>query len=224
MPKSSQGSGRTKAAAKRRLEFGDVDSDAGVVVAKKKRGAKSALSTVVSSYDDNERTITKDSVSVVPATPEKKRRRRRDGDSDHKQGISLYFSPSKTTKTSAVVTPEKKDDDEKQIRGEEEDKLQQHVPIYIHKNLNYQRRGSASLNQKLKRAFDLVEDHYVIPSDFESNRSYGPLSGTCFEERAVNAYDKGLLLPKQSSRKDGVLICCFCSELGHTQDDCPKLI
>jgi hypothetical protein len=86
----------------------------------------------------------------------------------------------------------------------------------------------------MKRVFDLVEEHYVIPSNFESDRSYGPLSGTCFEERVVNAYDRGLLLPnhqnqnKHPSNDEGcgsiLIICTHCAALGHRQDDCPDLI
>ena len=99
----------------------------------------------------------------------------------------------------------------------------------------------------MKQIFDLVEEHYAIPSNFETDiRSYGPLSGTCFEERVVNAYDRGLLLSSsvKSKRKmktktkkednqqsvettitDGaVLICSHCADLGHGRNDCLELI
>jgi hypothetical protein len=223
-----------KASAKRRLQFGDDHE--------KESEADVSPMTAGASASASEISVMKGSSSIVLATPEKKRRRRSndecetDGIRNHnKQGIALYFSHPKTTdirKTSVLVTPEKKEDEEK---GEDQQQQQQqHVPIYIHKNLNYQRRGQAFLNETLKRVFDLVEEHYVIPSDFESNRSYGPLSGTCFEERVVNAYDRGLLLPnhenrhQQLSNDEGcgsvLVICTHCAALGHRQEDCPDLI
>lgn len=183
-----------RTSAKRRLDFSDADDDNSVVVLEKE-------------------------IQVVPATPEKKKRRR-----NNKQVISTYFSPVKATdakKAAAiVVTPEQKDETEQEEKAIPES--QQHVPIYIHKNVGYQRRGEASISSKLKRVFELVEEHYSIPADFESNRSFGPLSGTCFEERAVNAYEKGLL--KATKTSQAVLICTYCGTVGHEADECPDLI
>jgi len=227
MPKSK----RTTTTAKRRLEFyddhqQDINAAASVIVVEKENETK--LPTTTDGID------IKQPPSIVMATPEKKKSRRgdeSDGNRDRKKGIVMYFSPSKTTaidtrETSVLVTPEKKEEEDIEQETKDERKIQQHVPIYIHKNLNYQRRGEAFLNEKLKHAFDLVEEHYVIPSDFESDRSYGPLSGTCFEERAVNAYDRGLLLasPDQPTIEGNILICTHCAELGHRQDDCQDLI
>ena len=236
-----------KASAKRRLQFGDdhekeSEADVSPMTAGASASA-SASASVISAMNG--------SSSIVLATPEKKRRRRsNDGcESDeirnhNKQGIALYFSPSKTTtdarKTSVLVTPEKKEDEENgEEQPQQQQQEQQHVPTYIHKNLNYHRRGQAFLNETLKRVFDLVEEHYVIPSDFESNRSYGPLSGTCFEERVVNAYDRGLLLPNHPNENENqnqqpsnddegcgsvLIICTHCAALAHRQEDCPDLI
>ena len=209
MPRTHQKSKRPS--AKRRLDFGDdhEQDDNSVVVLEQETKRKS-----------HDKEDSKVSPFFIPATPEKKRRRR-----DSKQGISTYFSPLKTTdanRASVVVTPEKTEDAEiDEIPTEKSS----YVPIYIHKNLNYQRRGHASINVKLKRFFELVEEHYVIPPDFESNRSYGPLSGTCFEERTVNAYEKSLLSPKKTSKTgEGIPICTFCGTVGHEQDECPDLI
>lgn len=203
MSTNQQKSKRTS--AKRRLDFGDEDNDNSVVVLEKE-------------IQVNDEAKSKASF-LVPATPEKKKRRR-----DNKQGISTYFSPVKATDAkkaaAVVVTPEQKDETEPEEKATEES--QQHVPIYIHKNVGYQRRGEASISNKLKRVFDLVEEHYLIPADFESNRSFGPLSGTCFEERAVNAYEKGLLKATKTGR--AVLICTYCGTVGHEADECPDLI
>ena len=193
-----------RTSAKRRLDFGDDDNDNSVIILEKE-------------IQVNDEAKAKTSI-LVPATPEKKRRRR-----DTNQGISTYFSPVKASdakKAAIVVTPEQKDETEQEEKVTVES--QPHVPIYIHKNVGYQRRGEASISDKLKRVFDLVEEHYSIPADFESNRSFGPLSGTCFEERAVNAYEKGLL--KAAKTGQAVLICTYCGTVGHEADECPDLI
>ena len=215
MPTFDQKRKRKAPSAKRRLNFDDDHEE------EKQNGANLSAEIV-----DDEVIVLNESPLIIPATPQKKRRRRideKDGNRDRKQGIASYFSPAKTTavgdsrKASVLVTPEK-------VGDEEQEKEKEYVPTYIHKNLNYKRRGMASLDENLERTFDLVEEHYVIPSDFENNRSYGPLSGTCFEQRAVDAYEKGLLVPIRSSKEGDVLICVYCAQLGHRQDDCPQLI
>lgn len=140
---------------------------------------------------------------VATSTPQKKKAR------------SSYFSPEAKQAPKAVVTPEKAE--------EKKDDEEAYVPTYIHKNLNYQCRGQATLSENLEKTFQLVEEHYVIPWDFETNiRQYGPLSGTCFEERVVNAYNMGDLLPRRQETQ--VLICSTCAITGHKRVDCPELI
>lgn len=122
---------------------------------------------------------------------------------------------------------------------------QPYIPAYIHKNLSYQRQGTASLPVNVKKTFALVCENYHIPHDLEHNQSVncgGPLSGTCYEERVVRAYTLGLLKSKQESiqvASDGdeqtniedsgigievVDICSHCAIVGHKRNDCPKLI
>jgi hypothetical protein len=153
-----------------------------------------------------------ESQDIVTGTPQKR-----------KTALDSYFSPvaSSRRKKSAVVTPEKVESTKKaKHQGKKEDG-KAYVPVYIHKNLGYQRYGQASITDELKKTFALVEEHYEIPSDFETNKKYGPLSGTCFEERAVAAYNHGLL---KSSSRTGVEICSHCATAGHKRDDCPALI
>jgi hypothetical protein len=185
-----------KQTAKRRL-FGDDDEHQDVSV-------PSIIPTTVSSPP----------VSVLE-TPQKKQRL--------EDGIQSFFSP----KSIAIVTPEKEEEVATPVKSTpvkpKEDVGQGYVPTYIHKNLSYQRKGGASLGEKLRKAFELVENHFTIPSDFEQDRSYGPLSGTCFEERAIRAYNLSLLEPKEE--KDATLgICSNCATLGHKRNDCPDLI
>ena len=156
-------------------------------------------------------------ISSVLETPKKKRRL--------DDGSQTFFSP----KAKAVVTPEKEDEIATPVkrkipfRREEKKADEAHVPIYIHKNVNYQRRGDASIDEKLKKTFELVESHFFIPEDFERNRSFGPLSGTCFEERAIRAYNLSLLEPKNDADAE-LEICSHCAVLGHRRSDCPDLI
>lgn len=190
-----------KPSAKRRLDFGDDSHET----------SEEDPVVIVESEEPTQKKL-KTSTAAIPSTPEQKRRWH---DKHETQGISTYFSP-KPAKKAAVITPEKKEEEKVET---EKPKEQAFVPIYIHKNLNYQRKGQASLNPKRQRVFDLVKDHCVIPDDFETNRRYGPLSGTCFEERAIDAYEKRLL--KTTSI---VEICTYCAKVGHEQDECPDLV
>jgi hypothetical protein len=169
-----------------------------------------------------------DTTSSSGRTPTKKLRTVRD-----------FVSPktlttSEISKKASIVTPEKvsvekkgKDDD---VADDSSCHVQasSYVPKYIHKNLHYQRKGEASLPSTTKKAYDLIEQHYVIPDDLENNvHQYGPISGQCFEERTIKAYDMGQLKPKEWNIADdgsAVLICSECARTGHTRFDCPELI
>jgi hypothetical protein len=205
--------------AKRRL-FSEVHDDVVPVpsIADEKDETKTVCGKVAT-------TVVVPTTVAVMATPEKKRQRRSD---DRDERIAMYFSPKTTSvvkKASVMmVTPEKQEIEQR--KGKEQGK-EQHVPIYIHKTVNYQRRGEATLSETIQKVFDFIEEHYVIPSNFESDRSMGPLSGTCFEVRVVEAYERGLLLSANNTDYQStadIIICSHCTDLGHVGDDCPKLI
>jgi hypothetical protein len=162
-------------------------------------------------------------VATIVDTPQKKKPKNTHG----------FFSP----KGKPVVTPDKLEDDEVQVVSPPLKKTRlserfspakakkaeegPYVPTYIHKNLSYKRQGSASLPEKVVKTFELVNEHYEIPDDFETNRSYGPLSGISYEERAIAAYNLSML---NARKGDGVEICSNCVCVGHKRSDCPKLI
>jgi hypothetical protein len=143
-------------------------------------------------------------------TPQKKRR----------VDSQLFFSP----KGKAIVTPDKEEEIPTPVKQpKEEKKKDPYVPTYIHKNLSYQRKGQALLGENAQKTFELVEAYFEIPEDFEQSRSFGPLSGTCFEERAIRAYNLSLLDPKKITNAT-LEICSACATLGHKRNDCPDLI
>lgn len=127
-------------------------------------------------------------------------------------GVEVFSPPSKKTRLSEIYSPQPR---------HVGTKTEAYIPTYIHKNLSYRRHGTASLPSNVKGAFDLVQEHYEIPVDFEESRSYGPLSGTSFEERVITAYNLSQLEPKNG---EGVQICSICVTLGHKRNDCPDLI
>ena len=135
---------------------------------------------------------------------------------------SIFESPKKRTKTSvAVITPPK---DEVEVSSSKQKKnISKYVPEYIHKNLKYQTEGNAVLPSNRMKAFHLIEDNFVIPDDFEQSRRYGPLSGSCFEERVIKAYNLGTLEPKVET-EPGLQICVYCARPGHMKVDCDDLI
>lgn len=136
------------------------------------------------------------------------------------QHLNLASSSAmKENKDTAFATPRKKKT--KMSAGEKE--VEPYVPTYIHKNVSYFRKGVAKLSDATQKTFALVEHNFVIPLDFEQNRKYGPLSGTSFEERAISAYNLGMLPPKHPE-SDGIEICSVCAIEGHKRDECPTLI
>lgn len=169
---------------------------------------------------------TSSSANVVLETPRKARKQQK---VNHD-----FFSP----KGKPVVTPDKaeEDDDEVQVVSpplkktrlserydlqKEEKKEDAYVPTYIHKNLSYKRQGVASLPPKVQKTFELVVENFNVPDDFEQNRSFGPLSGTSYEERVITAYNLSQLEPKEGGY---VEICSSCATIGHKRNDCPDLV
>ena len=83
---------------------------------------------------------------VVLGTPQKKRRvANSKGQETPQTGRDLF------KRSVAIVTPPKHDQ-QKEVKEEEP-----YVPIYIHKNVNYQRKGEASITAVVKEAFKLGE-------------------------------------------------------------------
>lgn len=181
---------RTQPAAKRSLDFGDT---------------KKTTDNVVD-------------LTTPAATPQKKKKR----------DLHAFFSSPTTTTTesktaAAIVTPAESTPKKAKLTKpaeDEEKKEGEYVPIYIHKNVSYARRGKADLDPATEKAFHLIEEHYEIPAGFENDRSYGPISGVSFEERVIASYSNNLLQPKS----EAVEICTHCADLGHKRDDCQDLI
>ena len=145
-------------------------------------------------------------IDLTGSPPPKKRR-------PHQHGIEAFTSPASQKRGPTVtVTPEE----------QERHTLSQYIPSYIHKNLEYRRGGSAHLSAATLEVFRLITQHYVIPADFEQSRKYGPLSGTCYEERVVQAYSLGKLAPVDGSEK--LVICTVCATKGHRRSSCPTLV
>ena len=164
---------------------------------------------------------------------------------------SSFFSPKRSTEKAATVTPSPsaakkrrslllegetpKAKSKKKKQNPEEAKVsatttdeEPYVPTYIHKNVGYSSFGTATdrLTDGQKLAFNFVVEQYHIPSDFETNRKYGPLSGTSYEERVLAAYATNGL--GRSEDADSTLIrkgiCTFCGIVGHRRKLCPDLI
>lgn len=165
---------------------------------------------------------------------------------------SSFFSPKRSTKKAATVTPspsaakkrrsllqdETEGETPKKKKSKKKKKVdakaavctteEPYVPTYIHKNVGYARFGTAldRLSDGQKLAFAFVVENYDIPADFETNRKYGPLSGTSYEERVLAAYATNGLTPSEDTDSDLIRkgICTFCGELGHKKKLCPELL
>ena len=180
-------------------------------------------------------------VVVAHVTPVKKKKK----ETTHRHATesrATYFSPTKatpsaSTSTLVVVTPDKtaatkhrphkKQKQTRHDEPEEPPKQVLHVPYAIHKKVQYQQRGCATLSDTTVDVFQFVAAHYTIPSDLERNiLQYGPLSGTCYEVRVLEAYERNLLVPKLSDNNTNgtTSICTNCGTLDHVIDNCPQLL
>jgi hypothetical protein len=144
-----------------------------------------------------------------------------------KRGMEAFLSsPGAKKKKGAVVTPGEKNQKTAVVTPLDERKAAavfEWIPKYIHENVDYRRKGQAKLSPSTLQVFQWVEERFDIPKDLEQNRSYGPLSGTSYEERVIRAHALGKLTAKDPADAD-VAICTSCATVGHTRDDCPDLL
>jgi hypothetical protein len=78
-------------------------------------------------------------------------------------------------------------------RQAEENVKENFVPEALHACVGYKRQGKEQLEPNMQVLFDFIDHEVELPSDFEVNKKYGSLSGTCFEERLLSAFIHGLL-------------------------------
>jgi hypothetical protein len=136
------------------------------------------------------------------------------------KGIASYLSPKKKGKSASIVTPA--DSARKEAPKAPNDTRDEYVPIYIHKNLEYARKGqSANLSPQRLKVLQWIQEYYEIPKDIEQDRAYGPLSGSSYEDRVIAAYRLGKLT---AAGAVATVICTACAELGHERDQCPTLV
>lgn len=104
------------------------------------------------------------------------------------------------------------------------------VPVHIHSNVDYYRRGELALDQGKLRAYRFIRNNFLVPIDIETDPKFGPLSGICFEERVIRAYSLGQLKPKNDGQGGSgrslslLLVCSYCGDEGHKRDGCAKLL
>lgn len=137
------------------------------------------------------------------------------------KSMDSFLSPKRIDKSTAVVTPA--ECVRKEIPIASQDISAEYVPIYIHKNVEYISKGhTANLSPRTLKVFQWIQEHYNIPKDIEQIRTYGPLSGSSYEDRVITAYRLGKLTAL-GGIVDAV-ICTACAELGHVRDACPTLL
>lgn len=67
-----------------------------------------------------------------------------------------------------------------------------HIPTYVYKKVEYKQKGEVELSPAEAKVFDFIAAQVTFPKDFESNKMYGSLSGSSYEERAIISYAHGL--------------------------------
>ncbi len=87
-------------------------------------------------------------------------------------------------------------------------------PESLWSTVGYMPAGSTTLAPGPAAAFAFIKKHAVVPADFETNVTFGPLSGISYEERLFAAYSAGKL---------GAIgdVCTSCGTEGHRSVRCP---
>ncbi|CAN0145213.1 unnamed protein product [Scytosiphon promiscuus] len=98
-----------------------------------------------------------------------------------------------------------------------------YVQEAIHKEVQYSPEGKSKhqVPANTLKVFRFVEEAFVIPSDFEKDHKFGPLSGMSHEVRVVSAFMAGQLEPRSEEAKAGVKMCLECGGKGHFPRHCP---
>jgi len=160
------------------------------------------------SDDPKQQKEVQDSKNEVPVPVSKKR----------PSSTQELRSPTKKRQAVAtVVTPEKATPS----RVIEKD---DYSPSYVHKNVEYTTEGSSKVSETTRQVFAWIVDRYEIPRDLEQKRKYGPLSGSCYEDRVIQQYTLGKLKRLEEAPDEENKICSECAEVGHRRDECPTLV
>ena len=108
--------------------------------------------------------------------------------------------------------------------GDEEQESSIYKPTYVHSNVDYHRRGDLALDQSTLKAYRFIRNNFLIPRTFETDGKFGPLSGSCFEERVIRAYSLGELEPRENIAESSLKVCTYCGEEGHMKENCTDLL
>lgn len=202
---------QTKKSAQRKLGFAAVETSS------EQPGDDDEV-VVVDDDDDDEQQQVREASRKRTATSQPSRR-----ENSRRKISKAESTPKKGTATAPIVTPAGDEATSQKSSSQVDAGKKEYVPTYIHKNLEYHRKGEASdaLPSKTLKIFQLITDHYAIPRDLEQSRSYGPLSGSTYEERVISAYRLGKL---KTSNTPAKIICTGCAEIGHERDECPTLL
>jgi hypothetical protein len=207
---------RTRSSVQRKLDFGNP-SDAAVIHDDEdeiKEEKEEEIDGGVAATMSKKKTAgRKNAGFLAGSSPTAKRRRKEKSSSSDAAGVTPADEDAKIKKEKKAT---------KKTPAE-------YVPTYIHKNVEYDRLGQRraadhnnAVHQTVLACYHWIDEHCDIPADLEQNRRYGPLSGTCYEERTVRAYRLGLIVAKQ---RDGApQLCTSCAQVGHTYDACPSMV
>jgi hypothetical protein len=99
-----------------------------------------------------------------------------------KRGVENDKSPSKRASSKSLFI---------QNLDEEESTEEKYVPAALFAHLDYKMKGEQALTPAEASIYAFVERECNLPDDFDTHRSFGPLSGTFHEERAIFSYIHG---------------------------------
>ena len=183
--------------SRRRLDFSECDNNDAIINPYEKR---------------NSLANTADVTTVTPETGIGKHSSRNKYDSKPHAARQLV-TPQKDKESNPALYYQSDNEDESIFK-----------PKYIHFNVGYHPRGELALDARSLKVYRFIRDHYLIPSTFEVDYTYGPLSGSSFEERVLRSYSLGQLEVRGGLHECDLQVCTYCGEEGHMKGHCNKLL
>lgn len=122
---------------------------------------------------------------------------------------------------------------------EQEKENAQSSESHLQQSLNYSKKGRKAIKSAERAALQFINERYDVPNEVSmESTAFGPLSGTCYEERVLNTFADGKLSPylkpeyrhahSTDNDKEAIntlcTVCVTCGLPGHTYTTCQKVL
>ena len=98
---------------------------------------------------------------------------------------------------------------------------------FLHESLRYKGKGKVSIKPEQRAALQFINERFAVPDEnvLADASEFGPLSGTCYEERVLSSYVSGKLSKKSNCDDvEACTVCVTCGMQGHRYTSCKQVL